>query len=411
MDNPRNPPPARMRDRSRRSRTAALTLACALAACAPDVPTRGWSGRVDTLPDGVIVVHNPATGTWDSTTAWQVVEQHRIGSVDGQGPDAFGQIWTAVEDARGRTWVLDRQASAIPVFDSTGTWVRTVGREGAGPGEFRRPLAVLRAPDDRMWVVDPGNARYSVYDTAGTWLTSFRREISSTTVPWPGGFDDQGRLYDVIFTTVPERTRSLVRHEFDDSVTVVDTLRLPDPPGEEDDIRGEIPGGFLVASVPYGSRFAWAFVPDGRIVFGMTGDYRIHVAPIGGPTTRIIEREFTPVPVSSDERAAAFERMRSYIDQGLDFAPSMIPDNHPAVATFFIDDAGYLWVQPLKPDAADDSRPGLRLVDWDIFDPDGRYLGRLTDLPPSLSIRGNSITGHTTDELGVPYVVRYRIMR
>lgn len=387
-----------------------MALLLCTGACAENVRTEGWAGSVDTLEGGVVAIHNPATGSWDSTSAWRVIEEHRIGSIDSDGPDAFGLVWSALEDALGRTWVLDQQAVAIHVFDSTGAWLRTVGREGGGPGELRRPLALVRAPDGRMWVVDPGNARYSVFDTTGAYVRSWRREVSSSSVPWPGGIDERGRLYDFIFTTVPERTRSLVRQEFRDSAAVVDTIRLPDPPAAEDILTTRIPGGFMTVSIPWGSRYIWSFVPDGRVLYGMTRDYRVHFAPIGAAETRIVEREYTPAPVTAAQRQEALQNMQGAIEQGADFSASMIPDTHPAIDAFFLDDRGYLWVQPHEPAMdGDTAAAGLRLVSWDIFDPDGRYLGPLHGLPPRIDVRGAAITGFTTDELGVPYVVTYRI--
>ena len=52
---------------------------------------------------------------------------------------------------------------------------------------------------------------------------------------------------------------------------------------------------------------------------------------------------------------------------------------------------------------------------FDVFDPDGRYLGRI-DFPFALSrsprpiLRGNLIYGVTQDELEVPYLVRARVV-
>jgi 6-bladed beta-propeller len=37
---------------------------------------------------------------------------------------------------------LERQEEQIRVFDSTGAYVRTIGREGAGPGEFKQAVGL-----------------------------------------------------------------------------------------------------------------------------------------------------------------------------------------------------------------------------------------------------------------------------
>jgi hypothetical protein len=50
----------------------------------------------------------------------------------------------------------------IQLFDSTGTFVRTVGRPGQGPGEFRSIRAMLPTAEGGLLVVDRGNARVSL---------------------------------------------------------------------------------------------------------------------------------------------------------------------------------------------------------------------------------------------------------
>ena len=50
--------------------------------------------------------------------------------------------------------------------------------------------------------------------------------------------------------------------------------------------------------------------------------------------------------------------------------------------------------------------------DYDLFDPDGRFLGRVQLPVPMNAVRrvvGDHIYGVTQDELGVPYVIRARI--
>lgn len=56
----------------------------------------------------------------------------RIGSFD--GPDAIGQPQGMVRDSRGRLYLMQSPGSyQIVVFDSTGDFLRTIGRLGEGP--------------------------------------------------------------------------------------------------------------------------------------------------------------------------------------------------------------------------------------------------------------------------------------
>lgn len=58
-----------------------------------------------------------------------------IGGLDGPGLDVISMFSDVAVDRRGR--VLVWSEAEISVFDSTGTYLRTVGRRGEGPGEYQ----------------------------------------------------------------------------------------------------------------------------------------------------------------------------------------------------------------------------------------------------------------------------------
>lgn len=78
-------------------------------------------------------MRKPATGVWDSATAWRVVEELRLGT-----------------------------------------------REGAGPGELKDAIGMDWDGRGHLRVADPGNGRYSVFDTAGELVTTHRRRRGDT---------------------------------------------------------------------------------------------------------------------------------------------------------------------------------------------------------------------------------------
>lgn len=75
---------------------------------------------MDTLPSGTIVVTNPSAGIRDSAGTWRVIEELRIGTADGTGPDLFGQVTALEMDPAGRIYVLEGQAQELRVFDRDG---------------------------------------------------------------------------------------------------------------------------------------------------------------------------------------------------------------------------------------------------------------------------------------------------
>ena len=102
--------------------------------------------------------------------------------------------------------------------------------------------------------------------------------------------------------------------------------------------------------------------------------------------------------------------MSWFTKQGGNVDRSRIPNVKPAVNDLLIAEDGYLWVSPVVADTA------LQRRVFDIFDPEGRFLGELR-LPfdlmlyPAPVLRRNRIIGVTQDAGGVPYIVRARIER
>ena len=99
-----------------------------------------------------------------------MVEDLRIGEAMSEGPALFGAIYSFDVDAWGRIFVLDSQAEEVRIFDSGGTFVRTVGRRGEGPGEFTQAGSVDLSRNGEIWVMGMGQGRISIFDTTGTYL-------------------------------------------------------------------------------------------------------------------------------------------------------------------------------------------------------------------------------------------------
>ncbi len=385
---------------------AVTVLAAAACGGEPGRAAGGWAGTIDTLPGGAVRVHSPATGTWKAGEEWKLVEELRIGSAEAEGPELFGDVAALEVDRAGRIYVLEPQAKEIRVFDARGAHVRTFGRKGGGPGEFEQPAGLMWDPDGRLWVVDQQNARFSVFDTAGTFFTSHHRRGGYSLYPWPGGIDARGRLYDIARFDAGRGESSYGLLRMDARMQPADTFLLPDRDGPVFEIRHDN-GNRMSASVPFSPRLVWRRDHGGDVWVGTSDRYSIARMSFEGDTLRVVERDFEPVPVTAAERDTALGRLKWFTDQGGKVDASRIPGEKPAFVGVYPDEAGYLWVFPSSPQAAE----GTTL---DVFDPEGRYLGQvrsaaeLSAFLPFL-VRGDRLYVVETDELEVPYVVRYRI--
>ena len=164
----------------------------------------------------------------------------------------------------------------------------------------------------------------------------------------------------------------------------------------------------MAAGVPFTPSLEWAIGPDGSFWHGITNEYRLVQSTPEGDTLRVIEKEWTPVPVDPAERDSllAGEFMEQLRQRGVDVDPSRVPATKPAWQDLWFDDAGYLWVAPTR-------APGTAKI-ADVFDPEGYYLGgvelpegTMTMLPPV--VRGNRMYLIASDDFGVSYVVIGRL--
>lgn len=384
---------------------AALLLVPAAGACRDAGAEARFAGSVDTLANGVVHVRNPATGMWKPGEEWTLVEDLRIGSEDSEGPEMFGAVAALEVDAAGRIYVLEPQARQVRVFDADGTHVRSFGRKGGGPGEFEGPAGLMWDSAGRLWTVDQQLGRFSVFDTAGTFVTSHMRPAGFMMMPWPGGMDRSGRLYDVGLLPGGGFRHALLR--YDSAMQPRDTFRFPEFEAEAFTYEDAKKTKSMSMTVPFTPSRAWRMDGEGNVWTGVSDRYRMARLNFRGDTVRIVEKEFEAVPVSSEDRDSALAKTKWFTEQGGKVDASRIPSRKPAYEMLAVDDRDFLWVAPMVARAEQRRR-------FDVFDAEGRYLGRVASpealtLSGSTLIRGDRIYAVVLDEMDIPYVVRYRI--
>ncbi len=388
----------------------AATLPLLLAACGPGADAVGsWSGTVDTLPSGEVVVHNADDPVWTPETAWRVTEDLRIGEAMSEGPDLFGGIYSFDVDDWGRIFVLDDQAQEVRVFDSDGSFVRTVGRKGEGPGEFVQAGSVDLSRNGEIWVMGMSQGRVAIFDTAGTFLRQEPTHAGGMVIkPYPGGFDPTGR-YNVELRAGGDRRIA----RFTQSFGPIDTIAPPEDPEEPEyfELVGE--HGGIRAGVPFQGFMAWRFSRTGTFWTLLTGRYELTEVTTDGDVLRRVTKDHEPIPVADEELEEAIENLDWFTSQGGTIDRSKFPGSKPSTASFFVDDVGNLWVERTVR-FAEQADVGRR---FDVFDAEGRFLGTLA-LPfalhwsiPEPIVRGGVLYGVTNDEVGVEYVVRGRIVK
>ncbi|HSM09158.1 MAG TPA: 6-bladed beta-propeller [Gemmatimonadota bacterium] len=331
-------------------------------------------------------------------------ELFRLGTLDGEGPELFGQVSAVLLGREGDLYVLDGQASEVRVFGPDGTFRRTLGRAGQGPGELNRPAGMALDSEGRLWIMNWGNARYTAFDAStGELHRETRRLASFAALPWPGRFDELDRLVDIGLG----RNGDPVVLRTDTAFVPVDTLSLPKA-AEEDQIMFRRDGMMVMSAMePFAPRPAWAPRPHDGIVMGMGAEYRLHRVGFDGDTTMTVELLRDPARVSEAERDSAMAAWEEMAERTRGATPDRQPrvrETKPAHGALFVDDRDRIWVQASRAEAG----PA-----WDIFGEDGRFLGQVSvPLPPGFptpSVRNDRLA-LVTELDGVPTVVVYRIV-
>lgn len=370
-----------------------------------------WEGTVDTLGNGMVTVSNAGSESW-AGEPWRLVQDIRIGEADGAEPDdpkVFGRIRGIEFDENGRVYVLEAFANEVRVFDESGHHVRTIARGGSGPGELKSPAGLFWDPDGDLWVPDPANNRYTVFSRDGAFRRQIRHPTGGITLAWPGMIDSSGSLYERGTRITMDGDPESVLLRMDLNGNLLDTIPLPH---SRSAVYRLVSGGLtrMEHAVPFAPRLFYTLDTHGMLWFGITDEYRIYRRNLKGDTLLIVDLDFQAAAVSSEERARALEApgIQQIIRHGGDVDPDLIPDMKPAFQRFVVADDGTIWVWPIL----GESDRGL----IDVFQADGRYMGRLQgprDLAerPHPVIRGDRMVAVVQDTLGIAAVVSLRIDR
>ncbi|MHB1225438.1 MAG: 6-bladed beta-propeller, partial [Gemmatimonadaceae bacterium] len=405
---------------------ALIALLLVAAACGGDrsAATVAWSTVTDTIGDTVVV---RTVGASDSAALLGLEPLLRIGETDGAEEYTFGYVGEILPAPHGDVYVWDGQANLLRRYDSSGTFVRQVGRKGGGPGEYDAPIGLDVLPDGRLAIWDARHQRVNVYDSTGTFVGSWR---AATNYFMQNALrvDSAGRVNLQI--PVGERDATgftpigIVRYTADGAA--LDTLVPPALPTsdalslEQKEGQNVNRFSFYIEYVPQPS---WTMSPLGYLVSTPADRYAITLARPDGPLR--IERDVPAVPVDAAERSQIERSLTRSIQRpspGWRWNGPPVPDRKPPIDGLVVHADGRIWVARSfasvrvdDPDADSsdvDAEPLWRSPGgYDVFAADGHWLGHLP-LPRGtalLHMRGDTAWGTVRDSLDVQRVVRFRI--
>ncbi|MGH7658678.1 MAG: 6-bladed beta-propeller, partial [Gemmatimonadales bacterium] len=297
---------------------------------------------------GLAVVTATACGSSGETNGTPVakwtLEQNLFIGGEAEGPESFADIRGLAVDDLGRVYVLDQQMKEVRLFDSSGVFVRSMGREGEGPGEFTYPNGLMLADSGRIWVYDPRANRVTVLDSTGELVTTHRPQVGSFGWMLLGGRDSAGNFYSrAVMRTDTGMVEFLQRHSFPGGS--IDTVPWPDCPAAPRGGSWRFPMGGM--KIPFSSGQAIWFDPHGYIWCGDTREVRISRYILGDTIpSRFYSAAVQAAPVTAIERDSAIAYAKNFIagvgsgDEDFD----EIPEVKPVLRSVTSDDSGNVWV-------------------------------------------------------------------
>jgi hypothetical protein len=370
---------------------------------------------------GVRILTSAGDG-WPRETAWHLELDLEVGDLD--GPNSFARVRDVAIRRAGGFWVLDGQARRVRGFDEDGKSVLAFGGHGQGPGEFTFVDYINELADGDIVVAGSGPIALHRFDPDGNYQSTdifpdsaFRRHSASTLesrLPpglsfgkWRVGPDGSVFVQTVLIDAEGE---SIVRSDvlFRLMSNGQGATRLTQ--WNSSLMKGG-PGGTMRLLQP---NLSWAAVADGGVWFTDGSAYELRRLDRSGDLTAVLRRPAAVVPVSPSIKREVLQILSEDMDsefESMMLAKAEFPASLPVTFGLWIPEpSGQLWVGVRDPTLPWDYE---RANAWDVFEPSGKFLGRLP-IPEGFRptrVTQDFVVGIWLNELDVSHARRYRIVR
>jgi hypothetical protein len=350
-----------------------------------------WKGKV-VMEGGVKVVKNPAEPLYGEFS-FELQEDLAIGGDPNNEVYYFPKGAGLSVDEEGNLYVCDLGNKRVQMYDRSGKYVRTIGRQGQGPGEYMFPIQVLFGAEGDLYVWAP--PQIIIYGHDGT----FKKRVVIKAYASP------------IFVD-PERTVFAAKHPFLEPGGPKHSIVQLDVDGSVDrtiaEFRGELAEDQkVIVSHWYCNGTVSSPVTDELFCYGFSGEYKIYVADSEGRTTLIITKDEKPHAISGKEKD---ETRKSGVSawSGSTQKPEddiVFPDHRPFFGTILNDDAGCFYVVRFNSILEKDAPSSV-----DVFSNKGIYLYKMTwPFIPAAIKHACLYEVRSDNETGEVRIVRHRI--
>jgi hypothetical protein len=316
-------------------------------------------------------------------------------------------------DEEGFVYICDFKANNIKKFDSSGKYVKTIGRMGQGPGEFNMPFEIT-VTGNRLIVWDMGNSRLCIHTTDGEFIKSIQVLRDEG---WPQKMrslpnGDVIIEIEKIYYGEGDKPQDCKIELYSSDLEKKKTLYT------QQVMRNKymrIESMFTNIIQPFTPLVCWDVSPDGKIIIGYPKEYDLGFYDTTKGKISSFSHNYKPVKVTEKDKENFFAGMTfssgGTVKQG---APDHVlkytefPKFKPAFREIIVDSDGNILVWTYR----NDINEGFKY--FDLFDPNGQFIGNIhiigdVSFPRRAIIRDGTFWQIKTDEEGLIKVIKYRI--
>ncbi len=285
----------------------------------------------------------------------------------------FNSPVSVTSDNKGNIYICDYRANDIKKFDSSGRFIKVIGREGQGPGEFSWPFEAVFAKD-RLIVWDMRNRRLCALTPEGEFIKALKI-TGETGRPQKMRALPNGDVvigFEKIYFGQPDKPQDYLIEIYSPELKPKKTVY-----SHEIWRNRYIRGDFGLANVPqpFAPLVYWDVSPEGKIIIGYSAQYEINIYDSFGQKFSSFTRPHKKVKVTAEDKKQHFEGMTfssgGVIKQG---APDFIikntkfPKYKPVFNTLLVDSEGNILIHVYPKNKKEMYRY------FDAFGPEGNFI-------------------------------------
>lgn len=310
-------------------------------------------------------------------------------------------------DDQGNVFIENQRS--IHVYGSDGSYAGSIGREGRGPGEFQT-IHNFKLRGGKIYVYDANQSRVSVFNTNSFDL---KREINIPMIDGMRGMGEFAVLDDddliVGMRETKRESNSAITERFMHYFLIDDSGHSDEEALKISDISDyyEITNqrGTSYPPIPFDRTTLFSVSDNGNIYFLWTDQIAIKVLGSQGNFLKGIFYPYSNVQITDDsDFPVFFETLGLSISDTKQILGNRLPETHPAVAHFLVDDEERLWLSTMIDDE--------NVYEWWVLERNGEMITKFKwarDEPIEAVRNGHVYTRQTDEETGLQTVVRYRI--